>query len=326
MSAADNHLIEAFLEMMSAERGAAPNTVAAYRRDLADYAAFLGGRAERFARVDAEGVRGYLGDLEKRGLAPASAARRLSAVRQLHQFLVSERIRADDPTGILSGPKKRQHLPKVLSEHEVERLIEAAAGQARRAEVSAGARLKALRLHALMELLYATGLRVSELIALPASAARPGLAFIMVKGKGGHERLVPLNDKAREAAVAYLSARTEAKLAESTWLFPADSDSGHLTRQAFARELKELAALAGIATAKVSPHVLRHAFASHLLQNGADLRVVQQLLGHADISTTQIYTHVMADRLTALVSEHHPLAGKRTPRETGRKGLTRQAR
>ena len=318
---ADDHLIEAFIEMMSAERGAAANTVAAYRRDLEDYAAFLGRRSERFARVAVEGVRGYLGDLETRGLAPASAARRLSAMRQLHQFLVSERIRGDDPTGILSGPKKRQRLPKVLSEHEVSRLIETAAGQAQRGGASDATRIKALRLHALMELLYATGLRVSELIALPASAARPGLAFIMVKGKGGHERVVPLNDKAREAAAAYLAARKEAKLPDSAWLFPADSDSGHLTRQAFARELKELAGLAGIATAKVSPHVLRHAFASHLLQNGADLRVVQQLLGHADISTTQIYTHVMEDRLTALVAKHHPLAGT-----SGRKGLTRQAR
>jgi integrase/recombinase XerD len=313
------HLVEAFLEMMSAERGAAANTIASYRRDLADYAAFVDGRGARFATVDAEGVRVWLADLEKRGLASTSAARRLSAVRQFHQFLVSERVRADDPTAIIGGPKKRQHLPKILSENEVERLIETARAEAERA-TSKTARVKAMRMHALMELLYATGLRVSELIALPASAARPGLAFLMVKGKGGHERLVPLNDKAHAAAAAYLDARKAAGHGESQWLFPSDSESGHLTRQVFARDLKSLAGLAGIATAKVSPHVLRHAFASHLLQNGADLRVVQQLLGHADISTTQIYTHVLEDRLTALVTRHHPLAGTK-----GRKGLTRRA-
>jgi len=314
------HLIEAFLEMMSAERGAAANTIASYRRDLADYAAFVEAKGARFAAIDAEGVRAWLADHERRGLAPPSAARRLSAIRQFHQFLVSERIRADDPTAIIAGPKKRQHLPKVLSEAEVERLIETAAAEAARAGLAKGARVKATRMHALMELLYATGLRVSELIALPASAARPGLAFLMVKGKGGHERLVPLNDKAHAAAAAYLGARSAAGHEESPWLFPSDSESGHLTRQAFARDLKSLAGLAGIATARVSPHVLRHAFASHLLQNGADLRVVQQLLGHADISTTQIYTHVLEDRLTALVTRHHPLAGTK-----GRKGLTRQA-
>jgi integrase/recombinase XerD len=219
-------------------------------------------------------------------------------------------MRGDDPTGIISGPKKGQRLPKILSEKDVEKLIETAVAETRRADLSPAARLRALRMHALMELLYATGLRVSELVALPASAARREVRFLTVKGKGGHERMVPLTDKAHAAASTYLIHRKDTPLADSPWLFPAPSDSGHLTRQAFARDLKDLAALAGIATAKVSPHVLRHAFASHLLQNGADLRVVQQLLGHADISTTQIYTHVLEERLRALVTDHHPMARK----------------
>jgi integrase/recombinase XerD len=302
------HHIEAFLEMMSAERGAAVNTLASYRRDLDDYSAFLSARKTSVVDADSEAVRDYLSDLDDRGLAASSAARRLSAVRQFHQFLVSENLREDDPTGVIAGPKKRARLPKVLSESEVERLIETAASEARRGDLTKPARLRALRLHALMELLYASGLRVSELIALPASAARREVRMLAVRGKGGHERVVPLTDKAHAAADAYLAARKEHGLEASQWLFPALSDSGHLTRQAFARELKDLAALAGISTAKVSPHVLRHAFASHLLQNGADLRVVQQLLGHADISTTQIYTHVLEERLRSLVNEHHPLA------------------
>jgi integrase/recombinase XerD len=304
------HLVEAFLEMMSAERGAAANTLASYRRDLEDYGAFLAKRGDGFVEADAATVRAYLSDLDDRGFAATSAARRLSAVKQFHQFMVSEQMRADDPTGIISGPKKGQRLPKILSEKDVEKLIETAVAETRRADLSPAARLRALRMHALMELLYATGLRVSELVALPASAARREVRFLTVKGKGGHERMVPLTDKAHAAASTYLIHRKDTPLADSPWLFPAPSDSGHLTRQAFARDLKDLAALAGIATAKVSPHVLRHAFASHLLQNGADLRVVQQLLGHADISTTQIYTHVLEERLRALVTQHHPMARK----------------
>jgi integrase/recombinase XerD len=302
------HHIEAFLEMMSAERGAAVNTLASYRRDLDDYGRFLAGRGASFAEADAGTVRDYLSDLDDRGFAASSAARRLSAVRQFHQFLVSETIRLDDPTGIIAGPKKGQRLPKILSEKDVERLIETAAAEARRTDLSAAGRLRALRMHALMELLYATGLRVSELVALPSSAARREVRFLTVRGKGGHERVVPLTDKAHAAASIYLIARKDTAIADSPWLFPSPADSGHLTRQAFARDLKDLAALAGIPSARVSPHVLRHAFASHLLQNGADLRVVQQLLGHADISTTQIYTHVLEERLRALVTEHHPLA------------------
>ena len=299
------HHIEAFLEMMSAERGASPNTLASYRRDLDDYSSFLAGRGRGFEDDDAEAIRAYLADLDDRGFAATSVARRLSAIRQMHRFLVSEEVRGDDPTGIIDGPRRPALLPKVLSVEDVERLLETAATEAARDDLADGARLRALRLQALIEMLYATGLRVSELVALPAAAIRRDARFITVRGKGGHERIVPLTDKAREAARAYLAARGDG---DNRWLFPSTGDSGHLTRQAFARELKALAELAGLTPSQVSPHVLRHAFASHLLQNGADLRVVQQLLGHADISTTQIYTHVLEERLRALVTEHHPLA------------------
>jgi integrase/recombinase XerD len=303
--------IEAFLEMMSAERGAAANTLASYRRDLEDYEAFLRDRQRGFVDATADAVRDSLTDLEDRGLAPASAARRLSAIRQLHRFLVSEQRRADDPTGIIEGPRRRASLPKVLSIAEVDRLIEAAAREAGRADLPDLGRLRALRMHALIEMLYATGLRVSELVALPASAARQKAGFLTVRGKGGHERIVPLTAKAQSATAAYAAALAASGAKDSPWLFPSIGESGHLTRQAFARDLKSLAAAAGISAAKVSPHVLRHAFASHLLQNGADLRVVQQLLGHADISTTQIYTHLLTERLRAVVEDHHPLAEQR---------------
>ena len=306
--AAGAHHVEAFLEMMSAERGATTNTLASYKRDLDDYARFLTARNSSFDEATAATVRSYLSELDDRGFAASSAARRLSAVRQLHRFLVSEQIRADDPTGVIDGPRKPVRLPKVLSEKDVERLIETAATEAGRDDLGEAVRVRALRMHALIEMLYATGLRVSELVALPSSATRRGVKFLTVTGKGGHERIVPLTEKAHAAATAYVAARTARGAAESPWLFPSIGDSGHLTRQAFARDLKELAARAGLPTANISPHVLRHAFASHLLQNGADLRVVQQLLGHADISTTQIYTHVLAERLRALVVEHHPLA------------------
>ncbi len=305
-AAIGGHHIEAFLEMMSAERGAALNTLAAYRRDLEDYARFLAAHGG-FERAGVEAVRAYLNDLDGRGFAATSAARRLSALRQFHRFLVSEGVRADDPTGIIEGPRRPARLPSVLSEDEVTRLIERAHEEAG-GEGSDAARLRALRLYALVEMLYATGLRVSELVSLKAAVMRRDQRMFTVRGKGGHERIVPLTDKARAAVAAYLAARAASGVADSPWLFPSFGDSGYLTRQAFARDLKDLAARAGIATAKISPHVVRHAFASHLLQNGADLRVVQQLLGHADISTTQIYTHVLQERLRALVSEHHPLA------------------
>ena len=284
------HHVEAFLEMMSAERGAAPNTLAAYRRDLDDYLLYLHHRGLSPERASTEAVRGYLLHLDEAGFAARSAARHLSAVRQFHRFLFSEGARGDDPTGTVAGPRRPARLPKVMSEADVDRLIGAARAEAAKEGLSDAARVRAMRLHALLELLYATGLRVSELVGLKAAALRGDARFFRVKGKGGHERIVPLTDAARAATSAYLGA------------------SGHLTRQHFARDLKALAVGIGLPAAKVSPHVLRHAFASHLLQNGADLRVVQQLLGHADISTTQIYTHVLEERLRTLVAEHHPLA------------------
>jgi integrase/recombinase XerD len=293
--------------MMSAERGATPNTLAAYRRDLEDYGGWLGRNGSAFSRAKTEAVRGYLADLDDRGFAARSAARRLSAVRQLHRFLFTEGTRGDDPTGTVEGPRQPARLPKVLSEAEVGRLIDTARSAAMAADQPAPARLRAMRMHALIEMLYATGLRVSELVALRTNAIRRDARWFTIRGKGGHERIVPLNDRARDAASAYLALRAAAGTENGPWLFPSFGEAGHITRQAFARDLKGLAAAAGIPAAKVSPHVLRHAFASHLLQNGADLRVVQQLLGHADISTTQIYTHILEERLRALVVAHHPL-------------------
>ena len=306
-AAAGGHHIEAFLEMMSAERGAALNTLVSYRRDLEDYGGFLARRGSGFESASVEAVRAYLNDLDVRGFAATSAGRRLSALRQLHRFLVSEGVRDDDPTGIIEGPRRPARLPSVLSESQVTLLLDRAREEAEGGGSDA-AWLRALRLHALVEMLYATGLRVSELVSLKAAVLGKDARMFTVRGKGGHERIVPLTDKARAAVAAHLAARAASKVGDSPWLFPSFGDSGHLTRQAFARDLKELAARTGIPAAKISPHVVRHAFASHLLQNGADLRVVQQLLGHADISTTQIYTHVLEERLRALVVEHHPLA------------------
>lgn len=302
--------LDSFLEMMSAERGAAPNTLASYRRDVEDYASFLARTGTALGDAGAAEIRAFMADLEARGFAASSAARRLSAIRQLHRFLFAEGIRGDDPAGIVEGPKKRPALPKIMSESEVDRLL-AAAEAAVDAGKTAAARLRAARLAALLETLYASGLRVSELVALPASAARPDLRLLMVRGKGGKERLVPLTARAREAIARFMALRREGEeetARASAFLFPARSASGTLTRQAFARELKDLAVAVGIQPARVSPHVLRHAFASHLLQNGADLRIVQQLLGHADIATTQIYTHVLEERLRSLVVDHHPLS------------------
>ena len=299
--------IETFLEMLAAERGAALNTLESYRRDLEDFAQFLG--STRISDADQGDVSAYLGDLTARGFAASSQARRLSALRQFFKFLFAEGRRKDEPTRILSAPKKRQTLPKVLSEAEVDRLIEAARFDAMQVHETPGRQLRAARLYALLEVLYASGLRVSELVALPVRAALRDARLIEIRGKGGKERLVPLSPRAQEAMRAYVALRkAENAFTESPWLFPSYSESGHFTRQAFARDLKTLAVGVGLSAAQVSPHVLRHAFASHLLQNGADLRVVQQLLGHADISTTQIYTHVLDERLRDLVETHHPLA------------------
>jgi integrase/recombinase XerD len=297
--------IEAFLEMMSVERGASDNTLASYRRDLEDASeAIKGGLAD----AGSDDLRAYLGSLAARSFAASSQARKLSALRQFFKFLYAENLRLDDPTGTLDSPRKARALPRTMSEAETGHLLDRAAAEAAEAAKS-GDPVAARRMHALVEVLYATGLRVSELVGLPLTVALRDERFFVVRGKGNKERMVPLSPKAREAMRAWLAVRDrDPKVAESPYLFPAGSESGHLPRQVFARDLKGLAARAGIAAAKVSPHVLRHAFASHLLQNGADLRAVQQLLGHADISTTQIYTHVLEERLVRLVNDHHPLA------------------
>src|SRR5215468_11287922 len=299
--------IELFLDMLAAERGAGPNTLTAYTRDLEDFSDYLVSKKRTIADATTEHVRGYLRHLAKREFAASSVARRLSAIRQLYRFLYAEGRRPDDPAAIIEGPKRGRTLPKVLSIAEVDRLLEAARA-ARKPDQSIAEQVRAARLTCLLELVYATGLRVSELVALPASAAERSARMLIVRGKGGKERLVPLNEAAKQAMTEYRALLAEAGHgAQSKWLFPSFGESGHLTRQHFARELKTLATTAGLSPAKVSPHVLRHAFASHLLHNGADLRVVQTLLGHADISTTQIYTHVLEDRLKSLVRDLHPL-------------------
>jgi integrase/recombinase XerD len=299
----EGHLIEAFLEMMSAERGAAKNTIAAYRRDLDDYAGFLARAGGSLASAAKEQVSAYLAELQVRGLAASSSARRLSAIRQFHRFIAAEGLRGDDPTRIVPSPRPRRVLPKVLTIAEVDRLLRAAEAEAGDREASEAKHRAAGRLYVLLELLYATGMRVSELVGLKRAAVLRDAGFLTIRGKGNKERIVPVTDRARDAIRAYLPT-----LPPGPWLFPASGEDGHLTRQVFARDLKPLAARAGIGADRISPHVLRHAFASHLLAGGADLRVVQTLLGHADISTTQIYTHVLDERLRSLVETKHPLA------------------
>ena len=307
-AASDDRLVELFLDMQAAERGAGENTLAAYRNDLADLAAHLRSQGRGIGNAETEHLRGFLKSLSERGLKPSSVARRLSALRQLFRFLYAEGKRADDPAAVLEGPKRGRSLPKVLTIAEVDRLLAEARASAEDAQQAPAARLRAARLLCLLEVVYATGLRVSELVALPASAARRDQRMLVVRGKGGKERLVPLNQAAKRAMAEYLALRAEGEGKPSKWLFPSFGEQGHITRQHFARELKALGARCGIMGEKLSPHVLRHAFASHLLHNGADLRVVQTLLGHADISTTQIYTHVLEERLKTLVRDLHPLA------------------
>jgi integrase/recombinase XerD len=291
---ADRHC-EAFLEMLAAERGAARNTLLAYDRDLNDFAEFAAGRGEAVAAASAETLRRYMAGLGSQGLKPRTAARRLSALRQFHRFLLREGIRPDDPTGLLDTPKLPGVLPKYLSEAEVDTLLDAARGLPGRPGVVARTAL---------EILYAAGLRVTELLSLPRTALAGDAALVMVKGKGGKERLVPLSNAAKQAA-AELVALSDKRV---RWLFPGRSPAQPLTRQAFFLLLKQVALKAGIDPARVSPHVLRHSFASHMLAHGADLRSLQMLLGHADIATTQIYTHVLEERLRKLVEDHHPLA------------------
>ncbi len=299
-------LIALYLDMLAAERGAGANTLAAYGRDLADFSTYLSAARRTVANATTEDLRAYLADLARRGMTPATVARRLSAIRQLYRFLYAERQRKDDPAAVLEGPKRARALPKILTLAEVDRLLRTAT--AYNPAATAPMQLRAARLACLVEMLYATGLRVSELVALPISAARADARVIVVRGKGNKERLVPLNDAAKRATANYLALLTKSGTeAKSKWLFPSFGETGHLTRQHLAREMKTLAVATGLRAAQVSPHVLRHAFASHLLHNGADLRVVQTLLGHSDISTTQIYTHVLEERLKSLVRDLHPL-------------------
>ncbi|MBE9604998.1 site-specific tyrosine recombinase XerD [Acetobacteraceae bacterium H6797] len=289
-----NRHAEAFLEMLAAERGAARNTILAYQADLEDLAAFLSSKGVELGQADAEHLRGYLAQLADLGLSARTAARRLSSIRQFHRFLASEGIRADDPTQLLDSPRLPTSLPKALSEAEIEALITAAATlPGRKGPLAA----------ALVELLYCSGMRASELIALPLAALRAESPLVVIKGKGGKERLVPISQRARDLA---LGARDPSK--HSRWLFPSRAAAGHLPRQSMGLILKEVALAAGIAPERVSPHVLRHSFASHLLGRGADLRSLQMLLGHADIATTQIYTRVLQERLREVVEKHHPLA------------------
>lgn len=299
--------IEAFLEMMSAERGAAGNTLVSYQRDLDDLHAFLGSGKISALSATSGDLSAYLSTLGKKGFAASSQARRLSAMRQFYKFLYAEGLRGDDPTAILDSPKKGRSLPKIMSEDDVTRLLDRAALEA--ADPDAGQHTR-LRMLALLELLYATGMRVSELVSLPVKVLDQEGRFLIIRGKGNKERLVPLSRSAIEALALYGEARGKALADDddSPWLFPSTGKDGYLPRQVFARDLKVVAARAGLRAAVISPHVMRHAFASHLLQNGADLRVVQELLGHSDISTTQIYTHVLEERLRQLVQTHHPLA------------------
>ena len=306
--ASDQASIELFLDMLAAERGAGKNTLDAYRNDLADLSAHLSAAGRNIAGATTDDLRKFLSALAKRGFKASSLARRLSALRQLYRFLYAEGKRTDDPAAVLEGPKRGRSLPKVLSIAAVDGLLTQARKAMEDVKQPPAQRLRAMRLLCLLEVLYATGLRVSELVALPASAAKRDQRMLVVRGKGGKERLVPLNQAAKRAMTEYLKMRGDAEpKAASKWLFPSFGEQGHLTRQHFARELKSLGTACGIAPVRLSPHVLRHAFASHLLHNGADLRVVQTLLGHADISTTQIYTHVLEERLKALVRDLHPL-------------------
>jgi integrase/recombinase XerD len=307
-------LIERFLEMLSAERNAAANTQAAYRRDLEDASEFMAARKTGLGDTSTADLSAYLAALDKRGLAARSSARRLSALRQFFKFLVAEEVRSDDPSAALDGPKLGRPLPRLLDEAEMARLIEVCAAL----DGPTGARLKAL-----VELSYASGLRVSELVGMPLAAVLREQPVLIVRGKGSKERMVPLNAPARAALTAYLDHRKaflpkgpNGKPGTSPHLFPSRGKEGHLTRQRFGQLLKDLAIQASIAPERISPHVLRHAFATHLLDHGADLRSLQKMLGHADIATTQIYTHVAGRRLAALVEAHHPLAAPSRRKKT----------
>ena len=295
----DRH-VDAFLEMLAAERGAARNTLLAYSADLAGFAGFAAARGVAAAAADEALLRGWIADQHAQGMSARTAARRLSAVRQFHRFMLREGVREDDPTQLLDSPKLPPGLPKYLTEAEVDALL-AAAGTLKPAQ--------GLVARAALEILYATGLRVSEMLALPRLALSADRQLLIVRGKGGRERMVPLSQAAREAAAALVAGRDDAK--GGRWLFAGRDPRQAMTRQGFGLMLKQVALAAGLDPARVSPHVLRHSFASHMLARGADLRSLQLLLGHADIATTQIYTHVLAERLQRLVVDYHPLGKER---------------
>jgi integrase/recombinase XerD len=305
LSTINARLIEAFLEMMAVERAAATSTLKNYGRDLERFAGFALTRGETLETAGAEDIAAWLAVLEADGIGASTAALKVSALRQFFQFLYAEGARADDPSAIIERPKTRRPLPKVLTSQEVEALFEAAA----KTKGAAG-----LRLMAMLEIIYAAGLRVSELVALPLAAIRRGERMVLVRGKGGKERMAPMTQRAIDAAGAYLKQRKEflpkKAAGASPWLFPSRGKSGHISAARFAQLLKSLAVTAGIEPSRVSPHVLRHAFATHLLEGGVDLRSLQQMLGHADITTTEIYTHIAQDRLKDLVFSKHPLAKK----------------
>jgi integrase/recombinase XerD len=304
MSTSASGWIDAFLEMMAVERAAARNTLTAYGNDLADARGFLGRDGGDLDTASTEAVEAYFAELGARGLSPATAARRRSAVRQFYRFVLGEGWRDDDPSRRVEAPKAGRPLPKILSRDAVERLIAAAAAK----DGAQGPRLACM-----IELLYASGLRISELLNLPLAALARDPAFLMVKGKGGKERLAPLNDAARTATKAYLEVRAgflPKGVKDSPWLFVSRGKGGRLTARRVSQLLEDAAIAAGLDRQTVSPHVLRHAFATHLLEGGADLRVIQTLLGHADIATTQIYTHVAGDHLAQVVKTKHPLGRK----------------
>ncbi|MES5100331.1 site-specific tyrosine recombinase XerD [Agrobacterium sp. BA1120] len=310
MAGQDAARLDSFLEMMSAERGAAANTLSSYDRDLNDLRDFLQQRKVPMSDAATSDLSAYLEHLSAQGFAASSQARRLSSMRQFYKFLYSEGLRGDDPTGILDAPRKGRSLPKTMSVADVTALLAQASTEASK---EGPGQVSRIRMHLLLELLYATGMRVSELVSLSAKVLRHEGRFLMIRGKGNKDRMVLLSRAAMEAMDTYDRARKalipkKEGVPESPWLFPSNGKEGHLPRQVFARDLKDIAIRAGLSPSAISPHVMRHAFASHLLQNGADLRAVQELLGHSDISTTQIYTHVLEERLQELVQTHHPLA------------------
>ncbi len=308
----NKELIAAFMETITAERGAAANTIAAYTRDLENCGEFLDSGRRTFENAQVSDLRAYLAFLAENGMSVKTQARRLSALREFYKYLYTEKIRTDNPTDVLDSPKIGRSLPKYLSEEEINRLFDA---------IPAMSPKKALRMKALLEILYASGLRVSELVSLPASTANVRENFLIVRGKGSKDRMVPLTDAAKQALHEWIPERerTLPKGRESRWLFPSRSKTGHLTREGFFEELKSLATAAGIPAERVSPHVIRHSFASHLIAHDADLRTVQQMLGHANIATTQIYTHILDDRLKNAVEKNHPLADPEFFSQTSKK-------